>query len=71
MFSLLLCSENIELDYQKCCCCLEITKTKTKCNHNLCIECWGKLPDILNSDEDDSYKKCPICRKNCCTGEEE
>ncbi len=34
--------------------CLEQTKTKTPCNHTLCIPCWQKIKQ--------ENKKCPLCR---------
>jgi len=66
--------EQIEMEYNKCSCCFEKTKTKTKCNHYLCIECWDKIERIYceecNEGEDDcenedcGQKRCPICRKD-------
>ncbi len=36
-----------------CCVCLENTCQKTKCNHELCIECCSSLKKNI----------CPMCRK--------
>jgi len=43
-----------------CSVCLEKTKTKTNCNHSLCLECFQSIV-VVNSDCEG--KKCPICRE--------
>jgi hypothetical protein len=43
-------------ELETCCVCSEITKTKTQCNHTLCLICCSKIKPV----ED---KKCPICRE--------
>jgi len=37
-----------------CVVCMEETKTKTSCDHSLCLVCWSKLK---------GEKRCPICRE--------
>jgi len=39
--------------HEECCVCLELTETKTNCNHHLCIPCWNQLKN----------ERCPICRR--------
>ena len=38
---------------QECCCCHDLTKSKTKCGHHVCYQCRNKL----------TTKKCPMCRR--------
>jgi len=38
---------------QGCCCCHDLTKSKTNCGHYICYQCRQKL----------TTKKCPMCRK--------
>lgn len=53
----------------KCCVCYEFTKTHTKCDHSLCIECWSDIrtnPDGECEGECDGDCKCihcPVCRQ--------
>lgn len=55
---------NIKLTWDKCPCCFDETKTKTPCNHPMCIECWGKL-ELKQEDDDDYYIQiCPICKND-------
>lgn len=51
---------NIMID--ECCVCREFTKTKTPCNHSLCIECALKIPST-DDDGDDIEIPCPMCRQ--------
>jgi hypothetical protein len=46
--------DNIVLNIQECCVCLEATRTRTQCHHHLCWICYDKL----------TRKRCPLCR-NC------
>lgn len=48
---------NVTLNIHNCFVCKELTKTKTPCNHSLCIECWSNL----NIAE---YPECPLCNKD-------
>jgi hypothetical protein len=41
---------------ETCPVCMEITKTKTNCFHNLCLRCWSKIKSI------EGIKSCPVCR---------
>lgn len=43
---------NIEMEYSECCVCFEYTKTKTECNHHLCLRCTQKI----------KKNTCPLCR---------
>jgi len=45
-----ICFESIE----NCSVCIEPTKTKTNCDHTLCLVCWAKIK---------GEKRCPICRE--------
>ena len=47
--------ETIKLHYDACCVCLEMCKTKTSCQHPLCMKCETKITP---------RKVCPICREN-------
>jgi hypothetical protein len=48
---------NVTLNIHECFLCKELTKTKTPCNHSLCIECWSNL----NVAEE---PLCPLCNKD-------
>jgi len=39
---------------EQCSVCMEETKTKTNCDHTLCLICWSKIK---------GEKRCPICRE--------
>ena len=60
-----------EFSYSDCCVCLELTTSKTPCNHFLCLECEEKLAfdeiveDGDGDDDETLYKKCPVCRDTC------
>jgi len=43
---------NIVTQIEECCVCFEICRTKTQCNHPLCLSCESKI----------QHKVCPICR---------
>lgn len=63
-------NDNVELEFCKCCICLEMTITKTTCcKQNLCYECWDKLP-LISNKYDIPEVKCPLCRLNLCNGED-
>ena len=54
----LISNENITFNEEEACpVCSEITKTKTQCNHTLCLVCWSKIKSV------DDMKPCPICRE--------
>lgn len=40
-----------------CTVCIEPTKTKSLCDHTLCLVCWSKIKSETNE------KSCPICRE--------
>ena len=67
LFSILKNYENVCSSISECCVCLEITDTRTSCDHNVCISCYSKL-DVSNKKwsqydgTDLFYKKCPLCR---------
>jgi hypothetical protein len=53
-------SSNFEIKKSvECCVCYKLTKTKTLCNHSLCIRCWFSLK--LDENED---VYCPLCRES-------
>lgn len=61
---------NVTLTADKCCVCLNMTESKTKCNHHLCLRCWTRLPDVEASEDEDSDgsipeigHSCPMCRR--------
>lgn len=39
---------------EPCCVCNEITDTKTRCGHHLCMDCWERLEKLV----------CPMCRED-------
>jgi hypothetical protein len=52
-FQELITNPNISFaSIENCSVCMEQTKTKTRCNHHLCLVCWSKLKEKL----------CPLCR---------
>lgn len=60
---------NITFNCGKCCVCHVRTSNKTTCGHDLCLQCWAKLPIIKgekNDDDDDWIGEldrfmCPVC----------
>ena len=61
----LLSHPNIKLSLDKCCVCLEYTKTTTPCNHTLCYQCWQHIKKETCDDPDcdsTTHRKCPMCR---------
>jgi len=55
--------ENIEFNWQECCCCKENTITKTECEHPLCVLCWSNLKRGTDDDYNEMiFQRCPICR---------
>jgi len=59
IFELLRNFKHINLSYENCSVCDELTETKTACNHYLCIYCWDKI----KKSNETGVKPCPICRK--------
>ena len=57
-FDTLIRMHNVKLAGEICCVCHDLTVSKTKCNHHMCLECWSQL----------SRQSCPVCRKclGCC-----
>jgi len=45
--------DNIQLDLNECCVCLNLTTNMLPCEHNLCLQCETKMPKT----------ECPMCRK--------
>ena len=45
-----------ETSQEVCSVCLEPTKTRTACNHTLCIPCWQQVKE--------ENKVCPLCRES-------
>jgi len=54
-------SQHIELKYEKCPVCNDITETRLRCNHILCIQC---RETIYEKNTLASTHICPICRKS-------
>lgn len=55
----LISNSNISFrEEDQCCVCEEKTKTRTPCDHTLCLICWSKIKPV----EDE--KPCPICRES-------
>ena len=60
---------NITFNCEKCCVCHVRTSNKTTGGHDLCLQCWAKLPIIKgekNDDDDDWIGEldrfmCPVC----------
>ena len=46
-------ADNIKLDLNECCVCLQPTIGMLPCDHNICLQCETKLPKTC----------CPMCRK--------
>ena len=48
-------SDNVELDYDECCVCLELTTCCIdNCDHYICLKCESRLEN----------SKCPLCRQD-------
>ena len=60
--------EKIQMNWDMCCVCHEITNSKFKnCTHTICLACCEKLKE---KDNDDAIIiKCPICREEYYGGE--
>jgi len=57
-FRELITNQNISFkEEESCCVCEEKTKTRTPCDHTLCLICWSKIKSVENE------KQCPICRE--------
>ena len=59
--------DGVEMEGELCCVCHEVTKSKTDCDHALCLQCWSQLkkeapPDYEGYEEGMFGHKCPICR---------
>ncbi len=54
--------ENITLDFNECCVCLEMTATQTPCKHSLCFKCWSNLKYTKSKKYNEDTIKCPYCR---------
>jgi hypothetical protein len=52
----------VKLEFNECCVCLEMTTTKTHCNHSLCYYCWSKLNYSESEEINEETLKCPYCR---------
>jgi hypothetical protein len=60
---------NVELKFKNniCCVCHDMTRDKTNCEHDLCLQCLAKMPyteppDHKGYEEGQKGKSCPICR---------
>ncbi len=56
--------QNIELNFQDCCVCLDKTSTKTSCHHSLCYSCWTNLKYTVSDKFNEDTFKCPYCRED-------
>ena len=53
---------HIETSVKGCCVCLELTNTKTRCGHTLCVECWSQIKSVRNTETECYEDPCPMCR---------
>ena len=52
--------EKIQLKWDTCCVCHEITNTRfTDCEHTICLECCEKL----EKEDEETFIRCPYCRQ--------
>jgi hypothetical protein len=60
--------EPIVLLLNECCVCYTPTKTKTNCDHAVCLECISNLPTAPHMEIGDSCitqrMRCPMCRQH-------
>jgi hypothetical protein len=57
-FRELITNSNISFrEDETCPVCMEPTKTKTSCDHTLCLICWSKIKPV------NDVKSCPVCRE--------
>ena len=64
-FMRVLASDNVRLNIDGCCVCLEMTRTTTPCGHFLCYKCWQNIKKGRCDDSTcdcTNHRKCPICR---------
>ena len=69
-------NDYIKKTYGTCCVCFDLTKTKTACNHPVCIDCWDKIKPYFCNECNYGYYcdrgdtcgivPCPICRQSVC-----
>jgi hypothetical protein len=59
----------VRLSHQPCPGCSEYTKTKTACDHPLCLDCWRKIPIeaayCYTAHDMVEYHPCPTCSRPC------
>ena len=61
--------EKIQMKWDTCCVCHEITNSKFKdCGHTICLACCEKLKEKDNDDA--MIIKCPICREEYYGGDQ-
>jgi len=53
-------NERVKPQYERCVVCYDLTRTKTECDHTLCLRCANKMD--FEEDEDGHGFKCPLCR---------
>ena len=53
-------NERVGGSIQKCCVCYDMTRTRTDCNHTLCLRCADKIH--FKCDDDECGFDCPLCR---------
>jgi hypothetical protein len=57
----------IKFKGEECCICHDITNTKTKCEHYLCVPCFQQIKIIQDEDDEDGehlLRPCPLCRED-------
>jgi hypothetical protein len=55
----------IKFKGNECSICQEITNTKTKCEHYLCVPCFQQIKLIQDEDnEENLLRRCPMCRED-------
>jgi hypothetical protein len=62
--------EHITSTVQECCVCYELTKTRTRCNHYVCVECWNNL-NYVDNEEEQAEQPCPMCKTDLSVEEDD
>jgi hypothetical protein len=62
--------EHITTTVRECCVCYELTKTRTRCNHYVCVECWNNL-NYVDNEEERAEQPCPMCKADLSVEEDD
>lgn len=63
--------EHITTTVRECCVCYELTRTRTMCNHYVCVECWNKLNYVTNPETECDELPCPMCKADLSVEEDD